>query len=96
MEQQGNYEVIHYPAEHRFEVKEEGLTAYVEYELTDDGLDILHTVVPRPLEGRGIASALVRFAYDFARANGLKPQATCSYAIAWLQKHPEYVEEDAG
>lgn len=92
MEQQKKYEVVHYPAEHRFEVKEDGLTAYVEYELTDDGLDILHTIVPKPLEGRGIASALVRYAYDFARANGLQPEATCSYAVAWLQKHPEYRE----
>ena len=39
------------------------------------------------------ASALVKAAYDYARANGLKPIATCSYAVVWLQRHPEYQGE---
>ncbi len=94
MEQQKKYDVVHYPEKNRFEVKEEGLTAYVEYRLTDDGLDILHTIVPEPLEGQGIASALVRAAYDYALANELRPLATCSYAVAWLKKHPAYKAAD--
>jgi hypothetical protein len=68
----------------------EGHTAYVEYDLHDGVLDILHTYVPKPLEGRGIASKLVRAAYDYARKQGLEPTGTCSYAVAWLEKHPEY------
>ena len=28
-------------------------------------------------------------AYDFALANGMKPKATCSYAVRWLERHPE-------
>ena len=39
---------------------------------------------------RGIASALVKAAYDYARCKCLKPVATCSYAVIWLQRHPEY------
>lgn len=90
MEQQKKYDVVHYPEQNRFEVKEDGLTAYVEYCLTDGGLEILHTIVPEPLEGQGIASAMVRAAYDYALANGLRPLAACSYAVAWLKKHPAY------
>lgn len=90
MKEQKTYDVVHDPERNRFEVKEDGLTAYVEYEQTEDSLDILHTIVPGQLEGRGIASAMVRAAYDYARTHGLKPLATCSYAVAWLQKHPEY------
>ena len=56
----------------------------------DGMLDILHTVVPPPVEGRGIASALVRHAFDYALRQGLKPEATCSYARTWLARHPEY------
>jgi hypothetical protein len=26
----------------------------------------------------------------FALENGYKPVATCSYAVVWLQRHPEY------
>ena len=34
------YTVNHYPEKHRFEVVEDGLTAYVEYRLRGDALDI--------------------------------------------------------
>ena len=38
----------------------------------------------------GIASALVKVAYDYALTNELVPMATCSYAVVWLERHPEY------
>ena len=34
------YTVNHYPDKHRFEVVEDGLTAYVEYRLRGDALDL--------------------------------------------------------
>ena len=43
--------------------------------------------------GKGIASALVKAAYDYGRCKGLKAIATCSYAVVWLQRHPEYQGE---
>lgn len=84
------YQITHHPERHRFETVEEGRTAFVEYRLTDHALDIIHTIVPREIEGRGIAAALVEAAYDYALANGMKPEATCSYAVVWLQRHPGY------
>ena len=44
---------------------------------------------PDHYEGKGIAAALVAAAYNYGLENGLKPKATCSYAIRWLQRHPE-------
>jgi len=73
-----------------FQTLVDGITAYVSYRLVDDGLDIRHTIVPDEIGGRGIASALVKAAYDYALKNGYKPVATCSYAVVWLQRHPEY------
>ena len=64
------YTVNHYPDKHRFEVVEDGLTAYVEYRLRRDALDIIHTIVPKPLEGRGIAATLVETAYKYAKEQG--------------------------
>ena len=64
------YTVNHYPDKHRFEVVEDGLTAYVEYRLRGDALDIIHTIVPKPLEGRGIAATLVETAYNTRRNRG--------------------------
>lgn len=83
-----DYKITHRLEKKRFETEQEGLTAFVQYRLLDDGLDIIHTIVPSPLEGRGIAAALVHTAYQYAKGNGLKPLATCSYAATWLQRHP--------
>ncbi len=85
------YKIIHRPEDRRFEISHDGATAYVEYYLHDGALDILHTIVPTRLEGRGIGSALVKAAYDWARSEGLAPAATCRFAYVWLQRHPEYI-----
>ena len=87
------YEIEHQPEQKLFKTEVEGRTAFVQYRLLNGGLDIIHTIVPRPLEGQGIAAALVKAAYDYAVANGLNPKATCSYAVAWLQRHPEVTKE---
>ena len=67
-----------------------GDTAYVDYRIDNHELDIRHTIVPKPLEGQGIAAALVKTAYDYALSHQLTPVATCAYAVAWLKRHPEY------
>ncbi len=83
-------DIRHDTGRRRFYVTLEGETALVDYNLTDGALDVRHTYVPPSLEGRGIASELVRAAYDYARSAGLRPLATCSYAVRWLQRHPGY------
>ncbi len=70
----------------------DGLECEVEYLVNDGTLNIIHTFVPPALEGQGIASKLVKCAYDYAVAEGLRPMATCSYARTWLKRHPEYVK----
>lgn len=73
-----------------FRMVVDSVTAYVSFQLLDGSLDIRHTIVPEKLGGRGIASALVKAAYDYALENGYQPVATCSYAVVWLQRHSEY------
>lgn len=83
------YIINHQPERHLFTTEVDGYTAYVEYHLGDGSLDILHTVVPPPIEGQGIAAALVKRTYEYAAEQGLKPKATCWYAAKWLERHPE-------
>lgn len=68
----------------------DGKKAYVSYIADEHSLDIRHTIVAKELEGQGIASSLVKTAYDYAIEKGLRPVATCSYAAAWIKRHPEY------
>ena len=55
-----DYEIIHQPEQHLFKTEVDDRTAFVQYRLLGDSLDIIHTIVPRPIEGRGIAAALVK------------------------------------
>lgn len=79
-------EIIHDKYNNRFYTEVQGYTAYVGYEIWGDTLNIFTTQVPKPLGGQGIAAALVKATYDYATEEGLKPAATCSYAVAWLAR----------
>lgn len=83
------YIVNHNPERCLFTIEVDNYIAYVEYRIHNGSLDILHTIVPPPIEGRGIASALVKQAYEYAAEQGLEAKATCSYAVKWLERHPE-------
>ena len=83
-------DIAHDPASQRFTTEVDGLTAYLEYEQADGAMVIIHTIVPAAIGGRGIAGDLVRTAFEYARAEGLKVDPRCSYSDAWMRKHPEY------
>ena len=83
-------EITHLPEDNLFKTVVDGYTAYVTYIIRDGKLDIRHTIVPPEIGGRGIAAQLVKATYDYALQHHLQPIATCSYAVVWLQRHPEY------
>lgn len=58
---------------------------------TENGVSTIdHTFVDPSLRGEGIAGQLVKMAADKILAEGNKIAATCSYAVAWFKRHPEY------
>lgn len=77
---------------HRFELDADGHVAFSNYKRADDVLTILHTEVPKALEGRGIGSALIRSVLDTARSQGLKVNPVCPFAKAYIERHPEYAD----
>ena len=85
--------IEHYPEKKVFQTTVDGETARLMYHVTDGALDVRHTIVPDEISGRGIASALVKAAYDYALANGLVPVATCSYAVVWLERQERIMPE---
>lgn len=67
------------------------LLAEVTFPTGPDGTaDIDHTFVDPAFRGQGVASELLRTAADILRARGQKTRLTCSYAVEWFQRHPEY------
>ncbi len=83
-------EVIDNRAENEFELEVDGHRAIAAYQLDDDTITFTHTLVPKKLEGRGIASKLIRAALDSARDRGLKVIPICPFVKAFIERHPEY------
>ncbi len=82
-------DVEHDAADHRFTAVVDGERAVLDYTLAAGVMTITHTGVPRPIEGRGVAGQLMREALNAARVNGWRVVPACSYAAAYLEKHPE-------
>lgn len=82
-------QIEHLPERKRFQVVVEGRTCVADYELAAGVMSITHTGVAPALEGRGIAGELVQALLDHARLNDLKVRPLCSYARAYMRRHPE-------
>lgn len=78
------------PAQSRFELEADGDTAYAYYRLDGNTVIFHHTETPFHLQGRGIASRLIRGALEQVRAQGLKIVPRCSFVAAYLARHPEF------
>jgi predicted GNAT family acetyltransferase len=79
--------VVHRPEQSRFEAEVEGETAFLSYEREGGTAVMTHTIVPRHLEGRGIAASLAQSAVGWARQEGLQIEPQCSYVRSWMQKN---------
>lgn len=82
--------IEHHEARQRFECTEEGVLCVLDYQLSGTVMTITHTGVPQAVGGRGIAADLTRHALDTARSRGWKLRPVCSYAAAYIKRHPEY------
>jgi predicted GNAT family acetyltransferase len=85
--------VEHDARAHRFSTQVEGLTAVLDYHLTDGVMTITHTGVPNPIGGRGIAAELMRAALKVARAANWRVDPACSYAAAYMRRHLDDAEK---
>ncbi len=71
-----------------YENEQQEVLAEVTYSHLGGGVvDIDHTFVSPTLRGQGIAGQLMEALATDLRTNGLKATASCSYAVAWLEKN---------
>lgn len=80
------------PDRSRFELAQDGGVAFADYALRDGRLLIRHVETPPALRGGGVASTLMEGIVAHARAQGLKLTPLCSYAAAWMKRHPEHAD----
>ncbi|HTA66153.1 MAG TPA: GNAT family N-acetyltransferase [Xanthomonadaceae bacterium] len=80
------------PARQRLEAVVDGELSVLEYRIDGTTLVIRHTEVPDALAGRGIASALMKHAFESARERGMRVAPRCSYAEVWVRRNPDYAD----
>ena len=85
-------QVRHDSAASRFATDTAGGTAECVYRLGGGVMNIVHTEVPPPCEGRGIAAALVHAALAHARAQGWRVRPSCSYVRSYMRRHPDTLD----
>ena len=61
-------------------------------EIRKDVVRLTHTEVDPSLGGQGIAGKITQFVADKLRSEGQKAELSCSYAVKWFAKHPEYAD----
>lgn len=72
---------------HRFELEEQGHTAFADYQLEDSTLHILYVEAPPALRGTGAAGRLMQDIVAHAKQQKLTIHPICGYARSWLQRH---------
>jgi len=85
--------VVHHQALGKFSAMIEGEEAYLLYHAGGEGvLDYVSTFVPEPLRGRGIASAVVRCALEYARQQRCRVIPSCWFVKGYVDRHPEFLD----
>jgi predicted GNAT family acetyltransferase len=84
---------VHNSQAHRYEGWcDDELAGFAEYQLTDQLVVFTHTEVDDRFEGRGVGSAIARFALEDVRDQGTrKVLPLCPFIKGWIEKHPDFV-----
>jgi uncharacterized protein len=79
------------PDRGQYEIELDGApVGLLTYRLAGGMITHRHTEIDPSVGGRGLGSALVRFALDDARARGLTVVPACPFAATFIVRHPEY------
>ncbi len=84
------YTLIDNEAAKRYEFHVDGHVPVIEYIKARDKIYLTHTEVPSALEGKGIASALIKKALEDIDAKNLTLIPLCPFVAGYLKKHPEW------
>ena len=81
--------VINNKERQQFEVTLDGETAYLEYRFHEGRLVLMHTEVPEKLGGKGIATAMAAYGFEYAKENDLPVKIYCPFVLTYFKRHPE-------
>ena len=74
----------------QFEISMDGELAVLQYRFYKNDIALMHTEVPEKLSGKGLASALAKYAFGWAKEHNKKVMVYCPFVASFLKRHPEY------
>jgi len=77
---------------HHLELEIEGNIAFIDYKLAGQKLFLIHTEVPPALEDKGVGSAIVQKALQYAKDNDFKIVPICPFVQSYLKSHLEWLQ----
>jgi predicted GNAT family acetyltransferase len=84
--------ITDHPERSRFEVTLDGqLAGFADYRRVGGNLEFTHTKVDDRFEGRGIGSALIRYALDAARQQTMGVLPRCPFVRSYIERHGDYL-----
>lgn len=85
-------QVTHNPGESRFETVVGGYPGRLNYIQDGKNFVITHVGVHPELRGQGVAARIVEASLNYAKEQSLRVIPMCSYAAAYMRRHPEYAD----
>jgi uncharacterized protein len=72
----------HDPTGQQFRLTVDGQVAWVDYEIREGVMYLLHSEVPEALRGKSVGKMLVEQTFEYLKAHSQKAVAVCSYIRA--------------
>ncbi len=85
-------EIVQNVAGQQFETWIDGKLSKLDYIEDGKNFVITHVGVDPSLRGQGVAARIVQVSLEYARKHNLRVVPMCSYAAAYIRRHPEYNE----
>jgi len=85
-----DYELIDNVEAKQYEYNIDGIIAKIEYIKTKDKIYLTHTEVPKKLEGKGIASSLVKNVLKDVERKELTLIPMCPFVASYIKRHPDW------
>lgn len=84
-------EIVHDIDNRKFEYSENGESAHLLYAQDTPGVwRLTHTLVPKSMGGKGIASGLAKKALMHCRNHGISIIAECTFITTYIKRNPEW------
>ncbi len=76
-----------------FEIHDGDSIAFLEYRFYKKDIALMHTEVPDSMGGKGVASALAAYAFQYAKETKKLVMVYCPFVAVYLKRHPELKDQ---